>query len=170
MRIKIIRITGIVLLLACVLAYMLQPADPQLTQPMINLRNDCLRQFAQPRFAAIHGKVPYLARPRDMYLDPSKPSLAESAAIRAFIPIAVECERRSMALAQPSLTPITYLFQVSQSPTIGGLTLLAEGQLTYMEYALIVDMQADESDVMAKMRAKRPAEQQVVLNSMKKGS
>lgn len=161
---RISRAIATVLLCCFPVAGTTQDANPALTKPMIGLRDECLRQFAQPKFAVIHGKVPYLSRATDlMIMLAVKPSPAERAAIRAFLPIALDCAKRGIALLEPGQAPIMYLYQLSQSPTIGGLALLADGQITYSEYSMIVDMKADEPALIARFQAEQQAQQQSII-------
>ncbi len=140
-----------------------QDASPTLTQPMIDLRSDCLRQFAQPKFAAIHDKVPYLAHSTElMILLGIKPSTSERAALREFLPVAMECSRKSFALLEPPQAPIMDLYQLSESATVGGLALLAAGQITYSDYAMIVDLDLAQDEAFAKVIAQQEAAQQQV--------
>ena len=68
-----------------------------------------------------------------------------------------------MALLEPGQAPIMYLYQLSQSATIGGLALLAEGQITYSQYSMIADMKADEPALLARFKAEQEAQQQATI-------
>lgn len=141
-----------------------QEANQPPSQPLSDLRAECLRQFAQPVYAPIHDKVPYLSRSTEgMIFLTLKPSAKERAAIRAFLPVAMDCEERSLALREPGQAPIMYLYEASESPIIGGLALLAAGQITYSEYAMIVDMKAQEPAAIAQLKAQREAQQQAII-------
>jgi len=165
------RIVGVAasIALGCWLPTIAATQDASETPPaLLSLRDDCLRQFAQPKFAAIHDKVPYLTRSSDLktLLLPVKPTATERAAIRSFLPIAVACEKRSLELSEPGQAPIMYVYQISESATIGGLALLAAGEITYMEYGMIVDMKAAEPEAIRQAIAKQRAERETQENAI----
>ena len=132
-----------------------QETSPEVIAELNKLRDECSKQYAQPRFGIIHDKIPYLTPPTDlMRLLAVKPTSAEREAIRGFVPIYVDCAKRGLTLNQPNQAPVMRLYEMSESADLGGLLLLEAGEITYMEYAMIIDMRISEPQALATFLAK----------------
>jgi hypothetical protein len=120
----------------------------------ISIMQDCQQQFAGPRFAAIHDKVSFLsATPPTTALD-LKPTSTELAALRALLPLAVDCLLK--AHSAEGLQRSTALLSIATHPGVGALALLSSGRITYADYAaLFQDLQNERVLLNAKVEAQQ---------------
>jgi hypothetical protein len=103
-----------------------------------SILQDCEQKFADPRFAAIHGKVPFLTpeTTTTMRLD-VKPNPTELAALRALLPLVIDCDLKAGSDVSGEQRSVT-LSSLAQSPAVGALALLASGRITYAEHAALL--------------------------------
>jgi hypothetical protein len=103
-----------------------------------SILQDCEQKFADPRFAAIHGKVPFLTpeTTTTMRLD-VKPNPTELAALRALLPLVIDCDLKAGSDVSGEQRSVT-LSSLAQPPAVGALALLASGRITYAEHATLL--------------------------------